>query len=78
MANKSEQEIVIALTAEQSAQIKQATGKAVTELTINVGGVSASDFPPGPTATDYPPGPTATGYPPGPTANDFPPGPSKQ
>jgi len=76
--------LTIKLSAEQSEQIKQATGELVTELTINVGsssnefppGPSAKYYPPGPTAIPYPPGPSVTAFPPGPTA--FPPGPSKQ
>jgi hypothetical protein len=75
MTNKSVKELTIKLSAEQTAQIKQATGEVVTELTINVGGPNG-EFPPGPTARDYPPGPTATDFPPGPTAIPYPPGPS--
>ena len=72
MTSKLAKDLVIKLSAEQTAQIKQATGEVVTELTINVGG----DFPPGPTATEYPPGPSATEFPPGPSAIPYPPGPT--
>jgi hypothetical protein len=61
MANKADerQTSVIALTAEQTEQIRQAAGIAVTEFTIHVGSGqdSARAFPPGPYAT-FPTGPT--------------------
>jgi hypothetical protein len=62
--------IVLALTAEQTARIRQATGIVVTELTIHVAsGQEAQEsrpFPPGPYVT-FPPGPSAQAYPPGPS-----------
>ena len=64
------QAIVIALTAEQTEQIRQATGAVVTELTLHIGSGQAPHadrtYPPGPYAT-FPPGPSAQPYPPGPS-----------
>ena len=73
MTDKTEerQAIVIALTAEQTERIRQATGVIVTELTIHIGGGQAPQAP-----RMFPPGPYAT-FPPGPSAQTYPPGPSK-